>query len=58
MTTSDDTTYRNKASSTSAGLELQWRRQRNQFYTLKYIDHSDGDFNYSILSLGLRFIPG
>ena len=53
---SDNTTYRNKTSSTSVGLGLQWRREGNQFYTLKYTESLDGDFDYSTLSLGLRFI--
>jgi len=53
---STTTTYRNKASATSVGLGLQWRKQNNKFVTLKYIDHSDSNFDYSTLHLGLRYV--
>lgn len=50
------TRYRSKISSTSVGLGLQWRHKENRYFTLKYIDHSDGDFEYSSLHLGQRFV--
>jgi len=49
-------TSNNKESGLAWGAGIEWQRTRNRKVSLKYIDYSDSDFEFTGLHLGFRTI--
>jgi hypothetical protein len=47
ITTSNETTYRNKESGIAVGLGIEWESKPDRLWSLKYIDYSNGDLDFT-----------
>lgn len=54
ISTSTNSTYSNKESGIAAGVGVQWKTKPDQFWSLKYIDYSDSDLDFTGAQLSRR----